>query len=94
MSHAKIIRFPELLIKLQENGLSHSRFGFVVSKAIDKKAIARNRIKRVVRSVVEEAFLNKTKATDALFVIRPGIKSVEKTILRKRIREIIGGVFL
>ncbi|MCX6778760.1 MAG: ribonuclease P protein component [Candidatus Magasanikbacteria bacterium] len=51
----KIGRFfnsKEMRIKALSNSLPHSRFGFVISTAIDKKATVRNRIKRQVREVV------------------------------------------
>jgi len=51
----KIGRFfnsPEMRMKALGNNLSFSRFGFVISTAIDKRAVVRNRIKRQVREVV------------------------------------------
>ena len=42
------MRFESPLFRLvwRKNGLSHSRFGFVCSKAVAKRAVVRNRLRR------------------------------------------------
>ena len=40
---------PFFVLRLAKNEKSFNRFGFVVSKKIDKRATARNRIKRQIR---------------------------------------------
>lgn len=41
-----------LVLKAMVNGLEFSRFGFIISKRIDKRAVTRNRMKRLMREVV------------------------------------------
>lgn len=51
----KIGRFfnsKEMRIKAAANDLSYSRFGFVISTAVDKRSVVRNRIKRQTREVI------------------------------------------
>ena len=51
----KIGRFfnsKEIRMKAAENKLELSRFGFVISTAVDKRSTVRNRIKRQVREVI------------------------------------------
>ena len=59
---------------------SPSRFGFVISKKIDKRAVARNRIKRLLREVVRENLEKIPDGFDIVFVVRPSIvgKSYEE----------------
>ena len=69
---AQIIRSDFFTLRYQKNNLPHSRFGFVVSKKIDKRAVVRNRIKRLVRSAVEKKW-TMLPGWDMLFVMKPSI---------------------
>ncbi|MFA4836918.1 MAG: ribonuclease P protein component [Dehalococcoidia bacterium] len=40
-----------MVLKAMPNGLAFSRFGFIVSKKVGKKAVVRNRVKRLLREV-------------------------------------------
>lgn len=42
---------------VRANGLGHPRLGLAISKKIDKRAVARNRIKRIVRAWFAQADL-------------------------------------
>jgi len=53
--------------------LGPSRFGFVISKKIDKRAVVRNRIKRLLRQVVRERLEKIPNGFDVVFVVRPSI---------------------
>lgn len=56
-----------------ENGESFSRFGFVVSKKIDKRASFRNRIKRQLRFCVEKNLDQIREGIDMLFIAKKEI---------------------
>ena len=47
---------PYFNLKVAKNNLEVNRFGFVVSKRIDKRATVRNSLKRKIRGVIEEMF--------------------------------------
>ena len=57
-----------------------SRFGFVISKKIDKRAVVRNRIKRLLREAVRNKLEKIPGGFDIVFVVRPKIvgKSYEE----------------
>ena len=57
-----------------------SRFGFVISTKIDKRATVRNRIKRLLRQAVRERLEKIPDGFDLVFVVRPKIvgKSYEE----------------
>ena len=40
------------VLRTMPNGLEFSRFGIIVSKKVGKKAVVRNRVKRLLREVV------------------------------------------
>ncbi|MFP3974716.1 MAG: ribonuclease P protein component [Dehalococcoidia bacterium] len=59
-----------MVIRAMPNGLSFSRFGFVISKRTHKKAVVRNRVKRRMREVVR---LNSIEpGWDVVFIARKG----------------------
>lgn len=79
--NAKTLHTDLLLIKYQKNNLTISRFGFVVSKKISKSAVARNRIKRVIRRVIEENLDRISPGYDMLLILRndPGDRQIDKS---------------
>ena len=74
--------FNECLgIKASKNKLANSRFGFVVSTKISKKAVDRNKIKRRLRNIIKENIEH----------IKPGYDVViitQKAIINKEYKEI------
>lgn len=68
---------PEFVLKEKKNGLLLNRFGIVVSKKIDKRATARNKIKRIFRSCLIDLNKNMTLGHDMLFIVRIG--ALDKT---------------
>lgn len=76
-----------LSVKVQKNNLPNSRFGFVVGKGVDKRAVVRNRIKRSVRSLIEEKYLH-VPGLDMLFILRAGSKSLTRKDFEERLTKI------
>lgn len=64
---------PLFSVKFVSNNLSVSRFGFVVRKTVDKRAVVRNRIRRVFRSCIESNLDTITSGYDMLFFLEKGI---------------------
>src|SRR5579872_1892261 len=58
--------------------LPYSRFGFIVTKAVDKRAVVRNRMRRVLRSCIEERLSLIVPGYDMLFFLKPGIIGKER----------------
>ena len=65
--------FPQFVLKERKNGLELNRFGIVVSKRIDKRAVVRNRIKRIFRTMLEDLSKNMMSGHDILFIVKAGI---------------------
>ncbi len=65
-----------LFLKMAENGLKESRFGFVVSQKTAKKAVTRNKIKRRLQEALRGALKRTKKGYDVVLVARP--ESAEK----------------
>lgn len=56
-----------------QNNLSVSRFAFVVPKSVDKRAVARNRLKRLARESVRLALPSLASGWDGVFMVRKGL---------------------
>ena len=61
-------------IKVDDNKKDFNRFGIIVSKKIDSRAVIRNKIKREIRRCIEENEKNVPAGKDMLIIVRPGIK--------------------
>jgi len=73
LSHTRFFRTGLFGVKYAKNELSVSRFGFVVRKSVDKRAVARNRIRRLFRSCIEELREKIVPGYDMLFFLEKGI---------------------
>ncbi len=64
------LRTDTFVLKGRRNNLSLNRFGFIVSKRIDKRAVVRNRTHRAYRQCVENIQPISPGGYDMLFVAR------------------------
>jgi ribonuclease P protein component len=69
----RVLRHPDFSVKYSRNSLGLSRFGFVVRKPAVKKAVDRNRIRRVFRSCIEKEAEYIAGGFDMLFFLQKGI---------------------
>ncbi len=70
---------------VSENGLSHSRFGFIASKKNDKRAVLRNRIKRIFSASLQKE--NIKPGFDMIFVIKKEAFLKPKEATEEKIRD-------
>lgn len=61
---------PLFIIKTKENGLSFNRISTLVSKKIDKRAVVRNRIRRLINSCIEELYNNLKQGHDMIIIVK------------------------
>ncbi len=76
------------LIKIAENKTESKRFGIIVSKRIDKRAVIRNKIKRQIRRCIEENENNVPAGKDILMIVRPNIKDRQMEEICESIKKI------
>ena len=90
-----------LILKTVKNNLNNSRFCFIVSKKISKKAVIRNKVKRILREAIKlnlklsgfqslaggekEDLFFLSSSTDNLFIALTGIEKKEF----KQINEVV-----
>jgi len=63
-----------LVLKLKENNLKESRFGFIISRKISKRAVLRNKIKRRLSEIVKMELKKMKKGIDAALIVCPGLE--------------------
>lgn len=83
--HGSSFFVRELGIKCAKNNSGHSRFGFIVSNKIAKKATERNKIKRRLREVIRLVLPKIKKGIDVVVIARPGIGELEYKEIEKQV---------
>ena len=77
-----------LIFKIVKNNLKSSRFGFIVSKNISKKATIRNKIKRRLRELVKIKIRKIKNGIDGVFIVRPGLETKDFWEIEEAINKI------
>lgn len=77
LNHPTSAYSDSFTFKYSVNNESLSRFGFVVSKKFDSRAVYRNEAKRKIRSCIEEIFDNIKPGYD--FIFYPKLELAKKT---------------
>ncbi|WP_408624356.1 ribonuclease P protein component [Celerinatantimonas yamalensis] len=77
---------PQLTFLAVANQLSHPRLGLAISKKSDKRAVARNRIKRHIR---ESFRLNQQQlpGLDIVVISKPGVSQLSDADLNKMLEK-------
>jgi ribonuclease P protein component len=86
LHNPKFRRTPLFSVKIAKNDLTLCRFGFVVRKSVDKRAVVRNRIRRVFRSCIEESLNNIVVGHDMLFFLEKGIMDKSRDEVFQKLR--------
>jgi ribonuclease P protein component len=93
---AKIVRkrdekkYPSPLfdVRVSDNKENRARFGFVVSKRVDKRAVVRNRTKRVLAETAKE-FLGKLTGKDIVVIAKRVLSFKDKEDVVKEISRLL-----
>lgn len=77
-----------LHIRFLKNNLEYSRFGFVAGIKFSKKAVDRNRIKRLLREAVKEKLKYFKKGVDIAIVASSGFKKGDAYNIKERLEKL------
>lgn len=82
-SGSHLIANPQFVIKEKKNGLTVNRFGIVVSKKVDKRAVGRNKVKRFIRTALLDLSEKMNAGHDILLIAKKEIlnKTEEENLL-------------
>ena len=75
-------------LKVKDGNLQLNRFGIIVSKRVDKRAVKRNRIKRILWTCLFETYDKLLPGHDILFIIKKKAGEKSKAEMQKETREI------
>jgi len=87
----KALNSPFLTVRILKNNLSMQRFAVLVSKKVSKKAVDRNKIKRILRESVKQKIKLFPAGSDAVLYVHPkfsglsfndGIKLLQKMLTK------------
>lgn len=74
-------------IKMRANDLPYSRFTVVVGAKVSKKAVVRNRLRRILREEIRLCMHRLQPGFDVLLLVRPGAKELPPATLRLQLHE-------
>lgn len=69
---------PQFVLKEKENKLLVNRFGIIVSKKVDKRAVVRNKVKRFFREALIKMNKSMVPGHDILIIVRKEILNKAK----------------
>ncbi|MDP1722340.1 MAG: ribonuclease P protein component [Candidatus Gottesmanbacteria bacterium] len=75
-------------LKGRDDIRENTRFAFVVPVSVDKRAVGRNRLKRLVRESVRLALPSLSPGWDGVFIVRKGLGD-EFRVVDGRVREVL-----
>ncbi|MEF8846972.1 MAG: ribonuclease P protein component [Candidatus Paceibacterota bacterium] len=74
---------------LKRDNNQESRFGFVVSTKVSKKAVVRNKLKRQLREIIREKLPEIKSDYDAVTVVQPGIETQSFHQLKQNLLQLL-----
>jgi ribonuclease P protein component len=79
----------EIGIKFIKNNLLNSRFCFIVSSKIDKRATVRNKIKRRLREIIRQNLEKIKPGFDIVIFAKVGIKDLDFFQLKEKLEQLL-----
>lgn len=83
---ASVFQTPFFTLRVAPNTFLYSRFGFVASKKIDKRAVVRNEVKRKVRSCIEAMLEEIKPGMDMFFFLKKTAVEEKHSEIANRIK--------
>ncbi|MDP3991166.1 MAG: ribonuclease P protein component [Candidatus Nealsonbacteria bacterium] len=78
-----------LFFKIAKNHLSPTRFGFVVGKKVSKKAVVRNKIKRILGEIIRRNITKIKNGFDVVVSVDGRIKTKDQKSIEEVISKLI-----
>ena len=85
----KSIKQDFLFLRILRNNLKISRFGFMVSKKISKKATIRNKVRRRFGEIIRTNLFEIKKGWDGVIIACPGIEKKKFKETEENIKRIL-----
>ncbi len=75
------------VLKTKKNNLSHPRFAFIISSKNERKAVRRNKIKRIFREAVRSYIPLLKENKDIIFIIKKDAKNKEYKEIKEEVEK-------
>lgn len=85
-NNTRLLSTPFFLLKIKKNGLLLNRFAVIVSKKIDKRAVVRNKIRRIINSCIKDLSENLKQGWDFLFIVKKAVVGKRRQELYSEIK--------
>ncbi|MEK7497801.1 MAG: ribonuclease P protein component, partial [Patescibacteria group bacterium] len=73
----KVFQEKTFALAVLDRGEGDSRFGFVISTKISKRAVKRNKAKRLLRAVIQKKIKIIKKGYDVVFLAKAGVLDLD-----------------
>jgi len=83
LTRAQSLRTDLFVVKSALNNLGTSRFGVVISKKVDKRAVGRNRMRRLINQAILTHFLPTSRGQDTLFIVQKPFVQLPEQLLEE-----------
>lgn len=83
----KKVTRPHWQVLYIKNTLSHPRLGIIISKKFVKHAVARNRLRRLVRESFRQQLAD-MPAVDIVFLARRGFSQLDNHVIREQVDKV------
>lgn len=71
------------IVKTVPNDVPVSRFGVVISKKVDKRAVVRNRMRRLIHHAVGIEFAQVAGTRDTLFIVQKSFAEISEDVMQQ-----------
>lgn len=89
LTNPKNVYSPLFNLKIAKNNLDIPRFGFVISKKVDKRATARNSLKRKLVASIGEIFGKINGGYDLVFYPRGNAQDLPNDRIAEEVKKIL-----
>jgi ribonuclease P protein component len=78
-----------LILKTAKNNFDKSRFAFIISQKVSKKAVVRNKIRRRLAQVIKLNFKNIKGGADIVLIVLPGAEKEDFLSIKKSLDNLL-----
>jgi len=83
----RLYQFSFFGLLVARNELSFSRFAFIISKKVHKRAVKRNRIRRLLREAVKEFLSQSRPGFDVVFLVKKNLIDQELSAVKMAVNQ-------
>jgi len=83
LASGNTFKSPHFILKFAPNSLGISRFGIIISKKIDKRAVRRNRMRHLLQSYVRDNGNLFPASMDYLFIVTSAFEEIQPGLAKE-----------